>query len=124
MNLSIVIQPASVRKIQLDILSAYEADIAKHAGKDTPKARLVFESIPSQLTKENKKFVFGALRKGARAAEYENAIQWLLSMPALSTKFPAFKGRAANIILYGQGYIQAVCTRCWLLGAMAQIPPL
>lgn len=70
--------PASVRKIQHAILSAYDADIAKHAGKDTQKARLVFESVSSQLARENKKFIFGALKKGARAAEYEQAIQWLV----------------------------------------------
>lgn len=70
--------PASVRKIQHAILSAYDADIAKHAGKDTQKARLVFESVSSQLARENKKFIFGALKKGARAAEYERAIQWLV----------------------------------------------
>ena len=70
--------PVSVRRIQHAILAAYNADIAKHAGKDTRKARLVFESISSQLARENKKFIFGALKKGARAAEYENAIQWLV----------------------------------------------
>ncbi|MDE6644573.1 MAG: AAA family ATPase, partial [Muribaculaceae bacterium] len=70
--------PEAVRKVQTDILSAYEADIAKHAGSDTQRARLVFQSIPSQLAKENKKFVFGALRKGARSADYEKAIQWLV----------------------------------------------
>ncbi len=70
--------PQAIRKIQEAILTAYDADIGKHAGRDTQKARLVFESIPAQLAKENKKFIFGALRKGARAADYENAIQWLL----------------------------------------------
>lgn len=67
-----------VRQVQNDILSAYEADIAKHAGADTLRARMVFQSIPSQLARENKKFVFGALRKGARAGEFEKAIQWLV----------------------------------------------
>jgi hypothetical protein len=68
----------AVRNIQKNILTAYEADIAKHAGKDALKARMIFEAIPSQLAKENKKFIFGAVKKGARAAEYENAIQWLV----------------------------------------------
>ena len=67
-----------VRKIQLDLLAAYEADIAKHAGSETQRARMVLQSIPSQLAKENKKFIFGAVKKGARAAEFENAIQWLV----------------------------------------------
>ncbi|MCH5236896.1 MAG: ATP-binding protein [Muribaculaceae bacterium] len=67
-----------VRKIQLDIIEEYEADIAKHAGRDALKARKVMQSIPGQLAKENKKYIFGALKKGARASEYENAIQWLI----------------------------------------------
>ncbi|MDE5869758.1 MAG: AAA family ATPase [Muribaculaceae bacterium] len=67
-----------VREIQKEILTAYHADIAKHAGKETQKARAVFEAVPAQLARENKKFIFGVLRKGARAAEYENAIQWLV----------------------------------------------
>lgn len=67
-----------VREIQKEILMAYNADIAKHAGKETQKARAVFEAIPAQLARENKKFIFGVLKKGARAAEYESAIQWLV----------------------------------------------
>lgn len=67
--------PEAVRRIQTAILSAYEADIAKHAGADTLRARMVFQSVPAQLARENKKFIFGALKKGARAADYEKAIQ-------------------------------------------------
>ncbi|MDE7403410.1 MAG: ATP-binding protein [Muribaculaceae bacterium] len=67
-----------VREIQKEILKAYSADIAKHAGRETQKARAVFEAIPAQLARENKKFIFGVLKKGARAAEYESAIQWLV----------------------------------------------
>lgn len=67
-----------VRAIQNAILTAYQADIAKHAGRDATRCRMVFESVPSQLARENKKFVYGALRKGSRAAEFENAIQWLV----------------------------------------------
>lgn len=66
-----------VRQIQNEILTAYQADIAKHAGRDALKARMVLQSIPQQLARENKKFIYGAVRKGARASEFENAIQWL-----------------------------------------------
>ncbi len=67
-----------VREIQKSILHDYDNDMAKHAPKnDIAKIRVVWNSIPSQLAKENKKFIYGAIRKGARAAEYENAIQWL-----------------------------------------------
>ena len=67
-----------VRRIQKEILLGYERDFSKHAPKDqVPRIRMVWKSIPSQLFKENKKFIYGALRKGARANEFEIAIQWL-----------------------------------------------
>ncbi|MBD5434574.1 MAG: ATP-binding protein [Treponema sp.] len=67
-----------VRQKQKDILVGYERDFSKHVPeKDIPKIRLVWRSVPSQLAKENKKFIYGALKKGGRAKEFENAIQWL-----------------------------------------------
>ena len=68
-----------VRTMQKKILADYKADFSKHVPDDLlPKVNLVWDSIPSQLAKENKKFIYGAIKKGARAKEYENAIQWLL----------------------------------------------
>ena len=68
-----------VRRIQMEILHGYDRDFSKHAPKElVPRIRMVWKSIPSQLFKENKKFIYGALRKGARAAEYELAIKWLV----------------------------------------------
>lgn len=67
-----------VRRIQKEILNGYERDFSKHAPKEiVPRIRMVWNSIPSQLFKENKKFIYGALRKGARAADFELAIKWL-----------------------------------------------
>ena len=67
-----------VRSIQKRILTAYEQDFSKHAPADiVPKIRMVWNSIPSQLAKENKKFVYGLVREGARAKDYEAAIMWL-----------------------------------------------
>lgn len=67
-----------VRSIQKRILTAYEQDFSKHASADiVPKIRMVWNSIPSQLAKENKKFVYGLVREGARAKDYEAAIMWL-----------------------------------------------
>lgn len=67
-----------VRQIQSRILAAYEQDFSKHAPADVvPKIRLIWNSIPSQLAKENKKFIYGMVREGARAKEFENAIMWL-----------------------------------------------
>jgi len=68
----------SIRKIQDEILDAYLLDFAKHAPKDQlMKITQVWESIQNQLAKENKKFIFSAIRKSARGREYESAIQWL-----------------------------------------------
>ncbi len=114
--------PEAVRRVQENIISAYEADIAKHAGNDTQRARLVFQSVPSQLARENKKFIFGALKKGARAGDFEKAIQWLVdaglvykvcrvSKVALPLQFYADKD-AFKLFVLDVG----------LLGAMAQVP--
>lgn len=67
-----------VRESQKRILDAYEQDFSKHAPNEiVPKIRMVWNSIPSQLAKENKKFVYGIIREGARAKDYETAIMWL-----------------------------------------------
>jgi uncharacterized protein len=69
---------AEIRKIQLEILTAYEHDFSKHAPNEiVPRIRLVWQSIVSQISKENKKFIYGALKKGARAKEFELALAWL-----------------------------------------------
>jgi len=66
------------RQIQHEILDSYLLDFAKHASAtDIPKLGLIWDSIPSHLAKENKKFMFSAVKKGARAREYENALKWL-----------------------------------------------
>ena len=64
--------------LQKEILANYSNDFAKHAGNETQRIRMVWDSIPSQLAKENKKFIYGAVKKGGRARELENAIQWLV----------------------------------------------
>ena len=67
-----------VRAIQKRILAAYEQDFSKHAPNDiVPKIRMLWNSIPSQLARENKKFIYGLVREGGRAREYETAIMWL-----------------------------------------------
>ena len=67
-----------VRTIQKRILAAYEQDFSKHAPNEiVPKNRMLWNSIPSQLARENKKFIYGLVREGGRAREYETAIMWL-----------------------------------------------
>ena len=61
-----------------DILGAYEQDFAKHPDvREFPKISMIWKSIPSQLARENKKFIYKAVKEGARAREYEDALQWL-----------------------------------------------
>ena len=68
----------SVERVQKGILEAYERDFSKHTESGTAtKIKYVWDSIPSQLAKENRKFIYGVVRDGARAREYENAINWL-----------------------------------------------
>lgn len=89
----------AVRQIQKQILFDYQRDFSKHAPlQEVPRINMVWNSIPSQLAKENKKFIFGALKTGGRASEFEIAIQWLkdagliyqinrVSLPQLPLKF-------------------------------------
>ena len=69
---------AQVRRVQEDILSAYRRDFAKHAGNMVgERCRMVFESLPRHLAKENKKFVYGVVKKGFRGRELDDALQFL-----------------------------------------------
>ena len=66
------------REIQERILAAYEQDFSKHAPNEAvPRIRMLWNSIPAQLTKENKKFIYGIIKEGARAKDYATALMWL-----------------------------------------------
>ena len=68
-----------VRRVQENILFLYRSDMSRHvSAEEATRIGMVWQSIPSQLAKENKKFVYGAVRKGARAKDFETAIQWLV----------------------------------------------
>jgi uncharacterized protein len=78
---SFIVTPdyGKVREIQKRILIAYEQDFSKHAPNETvPRIRMLWSSTPAQLAKENRKFIYGLIRQGARAREYELAMTWLL----------------------------------------------
>lgn len=115
---------AQVREVQKEILDAYMLDFAKHAPKDEViKIMTVWESVPNQLAKENKKFIFSALRQSARAREFETSIQWLKSAGLIikanhisTPKLPldAYSDKQAfKIFLLDVG----------LLGAMSKLDP-
>ena len=109
-----------VREIQKSILHGYEQDFSEHAPKDqVAKIKLVWKSIPSQLFKENKKFIYGVLRKGARATQYEEAIEWLVDS-GLLYKVPRVSRPALPLSIYEELNIFKLYTLdVGLLGAMA-----
>ena len=112
-----------VRAIQKSILHDYDDDIAKHAPKsDVAKIRIVWNSIPSQLAKENKKFVYGAIRKGARASEFENAIQWLCDA-GIVQKVPRISKIAMPVKFYEDfSAFKLFMNDCGLFGALSDTP--
>lgn len=74
-----------VDRVLSDILASYESDFGKHAPViDVPKIHLIWDSLPSQLARENKKFLYSAVKPGARAREYENALNWLKNANLIS----------------------------------------
>jgi len=81
-----------VRYVQRNILDAYEQDFSKHAPTElVPRIRMVWNSIPSQLAKENRKFIYGVMKEGARAKEFELAIEWLVNCGQVHKVFRATK---------------------------------
>lgn len=111
----------AVRKIQRNILEAYEADISKHSAAETQRIRMVWQSIPSQLAKENKKFLFGAVKKGARAKDLEIAIQWLVDA-GLVYKVERSRGAKMPLKFYADSSaFKLYLLDVGLLGAMAGI---
>lgn len=112
-----------VRNIQNEILTSYMSDIAKHAGKESQRIRMVWQSIPSQLAKENKKFIFGAVRKGARAADFEIAIQWLVDA-GLVYKVERVRDAKIPLKFYEDpNAFKLYLVDIGLLGALTMVPP-
>ena len=112
----------AVRQIQQSILSGYARDFSKHAPSDqVPRIERVWQSIPSQLFKENKKFIYGALRKGARASEYETSIGWLADA-GLICKVPRCTKLASPLRIYEDlSAFKLYALDVGLLGAMANV---
>ena len=90
----------AVRDIQKQILNDYERDFGKHTPPAlVPRIRMVFNSLPTQLSRENKKFTYGLMKKGARAKEFELAIQWLVDA-GIILKIPRVNNVAAPLKHY------------------------
>ena len=109
----------AVRKVQQNILTAYEQDFSKHAPPETvPRIRMIWQSIPSQLAKENRRFVYGALRQGARAKEFELAMQWLKDCGLISQVIRISKP-ALPLSAYADEGFKIFLSDVGLLGAMS-----
>ena len=112
-----------VREVQREILQAYEFDVTKHTKVQGEKIRQVWQSIPAQLARENKKFVFGAVRKGGRAAAFEEAIQWLVDA-GLVYKVERVSEPAAPLKFYADGSaFKLYVLDCGLLACMSEANP-
>jgi len=84
--------PQRIRQIQTELVTIYENDFSKHNGKiNSGRILLVFRSIVSQLAKESEKFIYGCIKEGARAREYEEAIEWLVSAGMLNRVYNVSK---------------------------------
>jgi predicted AAA+ superfamily ATPase len=109
-----------VRKTQFQILQAYEGDFSKHAPLEiVPRIRMVWQSIPAQLAKENKKFIFGVLREGARSKDFEVAIQWLVDCGLLLKSHRVSKPHLPLIAYQDLSVFKLFLNDVGLLGAMA-----
>ena len=113
-----------VRKIQQDILHGYDRDFSKHAPKElVPRIRMVWKSIPSQLFKENKKFIYGALRKGSRAKDFELAIEWLVDSGLVYQIHRCTKPALPLSIYEDLSAFKLYLVDVGLLGAMVNVDP-
>lgn len=111
------------RRYQDAILTSYHRDFAKHAPPgDVPKISMVWNSIPNHLARENKRFIFSALRSGARGREFESALQWLHDAGLIH-----FCNRITKAALPLRSYVEPGIFKVYaldvgLLGAMADLP--
>lgn len=113
-----------VRSIHSKIIDAYRNDMSKHAPKQqVQRINMVWNSIPSQLARDNKKFIYGALRKGARANDFEIAIQWLVDS-GLVRKVHRISKPVVPLKFYEDiASFKLFLLDCGLLGALSETPP-
>ena len=113
----------AVRDVQLEILDAYLRDMSKHTKTQYQRISQVWNSIPTQLSRENKKFIFGAVKKGARATDFELALQWLLDA-GLIYKVERLRDIFLPLNFYAdQSIFKIYMLDCGLLAAMFGVAP-
>ena len=114
---------AEVRRIQSSILETYRNDISKHAtARESIRIGQVLDSLPSQLAKENKKFIYGAIRKGARATDFELAIQWLMDAGIIYKVKRVREARMPLKFYEDLSSFKLYLLDCGLLACMAEAP--
>lgn len=112
-----------VRVIQREIIDSYLLDFAKHCSPaDIPKVNRVWESVPSHLGKENKKFIFSRVRPGVRAREYENALQWLVDAGLVNKSYQVTAPKQPLKTYSNHNIFKVFTLDVGLLGAMSNIP--
>lgn len=112
----------SVRRIQNQIITAYRNDFSKHAPNDIlPRINMVWESIPAQLAKENRKFIYGVIREGARAKDFEMAIQWLTDAGLLHKVYNTSKASLPLVAYQDLSAFKLFHNDVGLLGAMSHL---
>lgn len=113
------------RSIQRAILDSYTLDFAKHApAPDIPKLSLLWKSLPAQLARENKKFLFSLVKHGGRAREYENALTWLENAGLVHRCSLALKPEIPLAATADAAAFKIYSLDVGLLGAMAEVPPV
>lgn len=114
----------SVRRIHREILKGYDMYFSKHAPADeVERIRMVWQTIPAQLFRENKKFIYGAVRKGARAKDFEIAIQWLCDAGLVYRVERVSKPELPLKVYVEQSAFKLYLSDLGLLGAMADVQP-
>ena len=112
----------AVREIQKELLRYYENDFSKHAPKEQiPRIRMVWNSIPAQLGKENRKFIYGIVREGARAKDFELAIQWLSDYGMIMKSYRITKPGMPLIAYMEQNVFKMFMLDVGLLAAKANL---
>jgi len=115
--------PNATRTVHREILDSFQLDFARHAPTaDIPKLGLVWDSIPRHLARENRKFMFSQVKKGARAREYENALQWLRDAGLIHFCHAVSSGRAPLGHYADRSCFKVYPLDVGLLGAMARTP--
>ncbi len=113
-----------VRKLQKTLLDSYQLDFSKHApASEVPRIRMVWESLPTQLAKENKKFIFGAVKEGSRAKDFEMALEWLLNAGLIYKVHRVSKGELPLSGFSDLSAFKVYILDVGLLGAMANLSP-